>query len=164
MCSKNVPCVFSATAMMTSQLKQPFCKATLQKIHCGYAQLTAHVLAPPMSGQPSPATHSSYITSNSSICVIVNQAEFGLWTADSMCSTITERIFKKFMCNMWNDYAMCKKLNLLQQHWRKLFVTVLALLRYKRNRIFSIWNYFAGKFSTLKIVNFCIYSVSTFVL
>ena len=39
---------------------------------------------------PSPATHSSYITSNSSICVIWNEAELGLWIAGPMCYTVTE--------------------------------------------------------------------------
>ena len=97
-CSKKVQkasCLFSASVTMTSQLKQPFYKgSTLQKIHCEYAQLTARVLAPPTSGQPSPATHSSYITSSTSICVIENEAEFGLWIADSMCSTVSGRFFK----------------------------------------------------------------------
>ena len=50
---------------------------------------------------------------------------------------------------MQNDYTMCEKLNLLQQHWRKLSVTETIPL---------------VSFSTLKIVNFCIYSVSAFVL
>ena len=45
-----------------------------------------------------------------------------------------------------NEYAMCEKFNLLLQHWQKLSVTALVLLRYEHSVIFSVWNYSPVKF------------------